>query len=144
MVLEKLLTRRELLKRGIYSVVGLTLGLASCATDNSTDDDKDEDENKQDNQNYLPEIISEPVTVVDENQPYLYQVIATDPDKTSLEYFLVRNPEWRSIEPATGEITGVAPSVNEGTTYPVTVGVFDGHEGGFAFQDYNLLVRNVI
>ena len=77
--------------------------------------------------NYPPEIISDPVREVDENEPYNYQVVAIDPDNHPLTYSLSTTASsWLSINSQTGLITGTAPEVDEDTYFDVSVTVSDG------------------
>jgi len=76
--------------------------------------------------NNAPEIISEPITEVDENKFYNYQVVAADSDNDVLTYSLLVAPGWLSINSQTGLITGTAPEVNRDTDFDVSVVVSDG------------------
>jgi len=75
--------------------------------------------------NYPPVITSTPITEVNENGFYEYQVLATDPDNHPLSYSLVA-PAWLSINPSSGLITGTAPGVDTNTDFSVNVVVSDG------------------
>ncbi len=76
--------------------------------------------------NYPPEITSTPVTEVEENELYSYDVEATDPDNHHLTYSLSTAPSWLSIDFETGLITGTAPDVIQDTDFNVEVVVSDG------------------
>ena len=93
--------------------------------------------------NNPPEIISVPITEVDENKFYSYQVVAADSDNDVLTYSLLVAPEWLSINSDSGLITGTAPEVNADTDFGVNVVVSDG-KCGFATQFYVLSVNNII
>ncbi len=91
--------------------------------------------------NNAPLITSTPVTSVNENASYTYDVDATDADGDTLTYSFIHYPNWLSINSATGIITGTAPSVASNTDYEVTVEVSDGQTT--AEQTYNLRVNNI-
>ncbi|MBA7619909.1 hypothetical protein ES703_27251 [subsurface metagenome] len=76
--------------------------------------------------NYPPEITSEPVREVDENDFYEYQVVAEDLDGHTLTYSFSVAPAWLSINFQTGLITGMAPEVDADTYFDVSVDVSDG------------------
>lgn len=88
--------------------------------------------------NYPPVIISEPVTEVNENEPYEYQVVAEDPDNHPLTYSLSATHGWLLIDSQTGLITGTAPDVSEDTDFSVSVVVSDGIDTDT--QSYTLTV----
>lgn len=90
--------------------------------------------------NTPPAVTSAPVLTVNEGQAYSYAVAATDIDADTLTYSLSTNPGWLAIDPATGLITGIAPSVAADTNYNVAVDVFDGINT--ATQNYVLTVKN--
>lgn len=92
--------------------------------------------------NSAPTISSTPLTSVNENQNYVYQVNATDVDGDTLTYALTTAPAWLTISSTTGLITGTAPSVSANTNFPVTVSVSDGTTA--TTQSYNITVNNVI
>jgi hypothetical protein len=88
--------------------------------------------------NSVPVITSSPITIVDENTVYSYQVTATDADGQTLTYSLPNAPTWLSINANTGLITGTAPSVNTDTPFNVEVQVSDGID--ITNQTYTLTV----
>lgn len=90
--------------------------------------------------NKPPVITSTPITRVNEGQAYNYQVVAEDPDNSSLIYTLTQAPSWLSISNI-GLIMGAAPQVNSDTPYSVTVRVSDGIN--FVEQSYVLTVIDV-
>ena len=90
--------------------------------------------------NNVPVITSTPVTEVNENLGYSYQVVANDADGDALTYSLTQNPSWLSIS-SSGLITGTAPSVDIDTQYSVTARVSDGKD--FTTQTYTLVVKNI-
>ncbi len=92
-------------------------------------------------QNNPPVITSSPVTQVNENQYYSYNVDATDLDGDILTYSLIKKPSWLSINPSTGLITGTANEVDSDTGYSVKVKVSDGED--YDIQSYVLTVKNV-
>ncbi|MDO8528487.1 MAG: putative Ig domain-containing protein, partial [Nanoarchaeota archaeon] len=91
--------------------------------------------------NHAPIITSSPITSVDENTAYAYNVDATDADGDFLTYSLTQNPLGFSINSATGLITGTAPSVTPGTTFIITVQVSDGITS--TSQTYTLAVNDI-
>jgi len=88
--------------------------------------------------NYPPEITSTPITEVNENDPYEYQVVAVDADNHPLTYSFSVAPAWLSINSQTGLITGTAPEVNTDTGFSVSVVVSDGTD--IDTQSYTLTV----
>ena len=90
--------------------------------------------------NNPPVITSTPITRVNEDTLYNYQVIATDEDRDTLIYSLTQTPNWLSINSSTGLISGVSLRVNVDTEFKVTVKVSDT-KGGIATQNYVLVVK---
>ena len=76
--------------------------------------------------NYPPVITSTPITEVNEEGFYSYDVEATDPDNHVLTYSFSTAPKWLSINSNTGLITGTAPEVDANTDFSVSVVVSDG------------------
>ncbi len=74
--------------------------------------------------NNPPEITSVPITDVNENEFYSYQVVATDSDGDTLTYSLTVAPNWLPIDSVL--ITGTAPEVDEDTDFSVSIVVSDG------------------
>ncbi|MBU2616963.1 MAG: putative Ig domain-containing protein, partial [Nanoarchaeota archaeon] len=91
--------------------------------------------------NHAPVITSTPITEVNEDSSYTYQVVATDADGDTLTYSLTRNPVWLSIDSATGLITGTAPDVTEDTYVPIEILVSDGEDS--TTQTYSIKVVNI-
>ncbi|HJZ19072.1 MAG TPA: Ig domain-containing protein [Candidatus Nanoarchaeia archaeon] len=91
--------------------------------------------------NNPPQIISNPITGVNEHQVYTYSVIAVDTDGNILTYSLIQSPSWLSINSVNGLITGTAPNVATNTNYAVIVGVSDGSLN--ASQNYTLTVLDI-
>ncbi len=91
--------------------------------------------------NNPPQIISNPITGVNEHQVYTYSVIAVDTDGNILTYSLIQSPSWLSINSINGLITGTAPNVATNTNYAVIVGVSDGSLN--ASQNYTLTVLDI-
>jgi hypothetical protein len=90
-------------------------------------------------QNNPPIITSSPVTSVNENTQYSYQVTATDADGDSLTYSMT-GPNWLTINQQTGLVSGTAPSVNSDTTFTITITVSDGKDS--YSQTYVLTVKD--
>ena len=91
--------------------------------------------------NNAPVITSTPITDMDEEEDYNYQVTATDSDGDTLTYSLVQNPSWLSID-SDGLITGTAPTVNHDEHRQVIIQVSDGED--FDTQTYTLRITNAI
>ena len=92
-------------------------------------------------ENHAPVITSTPVTQVNENQYYAYDVEAQDADGDSLTYYLLQKPNWLSINLNTGLISGVAQNVYSDTDISIKVKVSDGKD--YDVQSYTLTVKNV-
>jgi hypothetical protein len=90
-------------------------------------------------QNNPPVITSSPITEVNENRDYNYQVTAQDSDGDQLTYSLVEKPDWLSISNRT--ISGIAPEVLEDEDFSVKVKVSDGKTS--VEQTYTLTVKNI-
>jgi len=90
--------------------------------------------------NNSPVITSSPITQVDENQYYNYQVRAEDKDNDELSYSLTEKPGWLSIS-SSGLVSGTAPEVSQDQNYPVQVRVSDGEDQDS--QSYDLTVKDV-
>lgn len=93
-------------------------------------------------ENNPPVVTSEPITEINENEVYSYQVTATDENGDVLTYSLTQAPEWLSINNNTGLISGTAPEVGTDEPFNVTIRVSDGT--ATATQTYNLNVINII
>ncbi len=93
--------------------------------------------------NNPPVITSSPVTSVNEDVSYSYDVNALDADGNTLVYSLVQSPAWLSIDSATGLISGKAPLVDSNTDYNIIVGVSDG-VNPIVTQPYTLTVMNIV
>jgi hypothetical protein len=88
--------------------------------------------------NISPRILSVPDTLAVAGFDYSYDVQAEDGDGDTLSFSLQVAPSWLSIDPGTGEVTGIPPMEAVGDTV-VTVRVDDGH-GGSDEQSYGLSV----
>src|SRR5690606_14650052 len=84
--------------------------------------------------NWPPFISSEPVVEAMEEEPYRYEVLATDQDGDALTYTLVSAPEGMTIQSDSGVIEWV-PSVGQQGEAHVVVSVGDGF-GGVAQQEF--------
>ena len=129
-------------KAFIYSALGAAL-LAGCSPGGGSSDSGGSSGGSGGNPsgNHAPVIYSSPVTQVNENSPYSYDVNASDSDGDSLTYLLSSALGWLSINSSTGLITGTAPDVGADISYPVNVRVSDGKTS--TDQSYNLIVKNV-
>jgi RHS repeat-associated protein len=88
--------------------------------------------------NRAPDINSAPVTSAVANQPYRYDITATDPDNNPLQFDLSLQPEGMTIDPATGTILW-QPTTDQLGDNTVIVRVQDG-QGGVDLQSFNLSV----
>ncbi len=68
-------------------------------------------------------ILSEPVTQVNENAKYSYQVVSMAKNGGSLFYELIESPDWLSMNKKTGVVGGKAPEVNLDTDYSIVIKV---------------------
>ena len=87
--------------------------------------------------NAPPQILSQPVFHAVADQPYEYQVSATDPENATLTYAITEGPTGLTVDPSTGLITWTPTPADLGTT-SVTVSVTDGQLT--ASQRYSLNV----
>lgn len=94
--------------------------------------------------NRYPEITSTPVTTATQDQPYTYDVEATDPDEgdaDELEFSLYEPPDGMIIDPSTGEIQWT-PNAYQVGIVDVVVRVKD--PGGLLdTQSFRITVENV-
>jgi Tol biopolymer transport system component len=91
-------------------------------------------------QNHVPVITSSPATSVDENEPYRYDITASDADGDQLTFSLVEKPSWLSLMSKT--VYGTSPEVQSNQTYAMKIKVSDG-KGGDAEQTWQLTVQNL-
>ena len=49
-------------------------------------------------ENHKPEFVSSPVSVATEDQPYGYNVLATDPDEDTITLTLISAPSWLTLK----------------------------------------------
>jgi len=92
--------------------------------------------------NNPPVITSSPVTTVNENSPYSYQVLRNDPDGDSTTCSLTEAPIFLTINSTSCLVSGNSFEVNSDETHPVTVKVEDTF-GAPTNQNYNLTIKNV-
>ena len=85
--------------------------------------------------NHPPEITSDPVTSATKDEPYNYDVNATDPDGDTLTYSLTVHPTGMNINSSTGVINWTPTSTGD---YDVTVEVSDGEL--FSSQSFKITV----
>lgn len=76
--------------------------------------------------NDAPEILSSPITSVDENSAYLYGIIATDADFDVLSYTLSSNPTGMIIDP--DGVVSWTPSSAQVGEHSVTIVVTDSND----------------
>ncbi len=92
------------------------------------------------NVNDAPEIISDPVTVVEEDSSYLYNLKTVDIDGDDLEFSLKKAPSGMGIDIETGSLNWTPENEDVGEHF-VTVEVTDGN--GSVMQSFELTVNNV-
>ena len=89
-------------------------------------------------ENHPPDITSSPVTSATKDEPYSYDVNATDPDDgDTLTYSLTVNPTGMNINSSTGAITWTPTTIGD---YDVTVKVSDGEL--FETQSFTIVVSD--
>jgi hypothetical protein len=88
--------------------------------------------------NWPPFINSEPVGEATEDEPYRYDVVATDEDDDALTYELVQAPSGMSIQADSGVIEWV-PSIGQQGEAEVVLEVSDGF-GGTDRQEFSITV----
>lgn len=86
--------------------------------------------------NHPPRITSTPPANATEDEPYIYNVTASDPDNDPLTFMLVNPVEGMAIDPVSGKLSWTPASVQ---TLSIKVAVSDGR-GGFDEQTYDLTV----
>jgi hypothetical protein len=87
-----------------------------------------------------PVITSVPVSPAPDNQEYVYNVAAFDPDTDNISYVAPTKPLWLSINPATGELHGT-PTIDDVGVHHVIVGAFDGTIT--TYQDFYLEITHL-
>jgi uncharacterized protein (TIGR02145 family) len=90
-------------------------------------------------QNIPPTILSNPVTQVNENAYYQYEIQAKSNSANLLNYSLVEGPAWLDV--ISNFISGKVPEVYENTTLPIKIRVSDIISS--TEQSYNLNITNV-
>ena len=86
-----------------------------------------------------PQIVSNPVTVDAVNSLYQYQFAATTTLPESVTYATTAAPNWLSLNPTTGVLSGTPTDIG---TYSVTLTATDAL-GQSSAQSFNLVVRMV-
>ncbi len=90
--------------------------------------------------NAPPDISSEPLYELADENVYRYQVVAKDPDgDRPLRYTLIAGPEGMSMDLVGGNLTWTVPR-DVGGIFPIELSVTDGH-GGETRQRYSLELR---
>lgn len=84
--------------------------------------------------NQAPTITSRPLFQADLQQPYTYQIEATDPEGEALSYQLLEGPAGISVDAQTGVLTWDAPVAGD---HRIVVAAYDA-EGLGAAQGYTL------
>jgi len=91
--------------------------------------------------NHAPVITSTPITIVAVDEPYTYDVEATDSNNDILTYSLTTNPAGMTIDSVTGEISWTPISSQIGDN-DVTVKVSDG--GEITTQSFIITVYDIL
>jgi len=91
--------------------------------------------------NHAPTITSTPITTVTVDEPYTYDVEATDSDNDILTYSLTNNPAGMTIDSVTGEISWTPISSQIGDN-DVTVKVSDGEK--YDTQSFRITVTDTV
>ncbi|MFM7887678.1 MAG: putative Ig domain-containing protein, partial [Pseudanabaena sp.] len=86
--------------------------------------------------NTPPQIVSTPITRIGQGQPYIYEVLARDPENNPVTYSLKNSPEGMAISATTGKITWTGNTVG---SYNIQIQATDS-QGGFSSQSYQLEV----
>jgi hypothetical protein len=92
------------------------------------------------NSNRAPVIETTPSLTINENELYVYDVDATDPDNDLINYLLSSNPTGMQINETTGVINWLTTS-NDIGKHTINVIASDGNR--FDFQEFNLTVIDV-
>jgi len=90
--------------------------------------------------NQAPVIISEPIVNATEDQLYLYQVAASDPNGDTLTYTFTIKPEGMDINSESGLISWI-PTNNQVGTHQIIVEISDGKQS--ITQSFEIEVINV-
>lgn len=90
--------------------------------------------------NITPVIISEPIITATEDQLYLYQVEASDPNGDTLTYTFTIKPEGMNINSESGLISWI-PTNNQVGTHQIIVEISDGKQS--ITQSFEIEVINV-
>ena len=91
--------------------------------------------------NEAPQIVSNPVSTVVSEHPYLYDATAIDPDGDLLVWQLAFAPDGMSIDAELGRVRWT-PRADQLGFHDVVVQVFDG-QGGIGSQSFAVDVRSV-
>ena len=90
--------------------------------------------------NRAPYIASQPVLSAVEGNRYVYQSRAYDSDRDALEFSLEGAPDWLTVNPASGLISGTPPLAGN---FTMALKVSDGR-GGEGKQEYTLAVADSV
>ncbi len=140
------LAKNKFLQYSLALMMTVTPVLASCGGASATSDQTtitdtgNNDDTTPPPANNPPTITSSPVTSVNENSAYSYDVDAIDLDGDNLTYSLTTAPSWLSINSSTGVISGTAPDLSSDTTADVTVQVTDGTDT--VSQNYTITISD--
>lgn len=91
--------------------------------------------------NVSPDFSSTPPTTTNEDEAFLYQATATDPDGDALTFFLVQGPLGMSLDGVSGALEWLPVQKDIGE-HSVLLRVEDG-QGGSDEQSFTLTVLNV-
>jgi hypothetical protein len=76
--------------------------------------------------NDAPVIKGKPLSTAVVNVPYVFRPDVHDPDGDVLVFQVARKPSWATLDPATGELSGVPPAGTTGTYTDIAISVSDG------------------
>jgi hypothetical protein len=76
--------------------------------------------------NDAPIISGKPLSTAVVNVPYVFRPDVHDPDGDVLVFQVARKPSWATLDPATGELSGVPPAGTTGTYTDIAISVSDG------------------
>jgi hypothetical protein len=91
--------------------------------------------------NTPPNITTEPVTHAKESEEYYVDFNSSDDGQGEMEWSIIPNTGWISINKISGEVSGV-PTYEDVGTFNVSIVVSDGHEG-LDSLDFQLTVEGV-
>ncbi|MDX1802433.1 MAG: Ig-like domain-containing protein [Alcanivorax sp.] len=92
--------------------------------------------------NQPPVISGAPGTSVQQDQPYQFQPVASDPDNDPLTFAISNKPAWASFDTSTGQLQGTPGNSDVGTDTGIVISVSDGTVWS-SLPGFSLTVVNV-